>query len=142
MSPAHAARPGARPEPTREQVRPWRRYLADEIAEGQIYRDIAARKDGVERDVLLGLAEAERRHEQHWRALPREHAGEPPRPPRPTRPAAAPDSRRSPAASSRRSVNSSRCRLLSSATAIIPPSGVSSHSATSPGPPRARAAGG
>jgi len=80
MSPAHTATPAARPEPTREQVRRWRRYLADEIAEGQIYRDIAARKDGVERDILLGLAEAERRHEQHWRALLGEHAENPPRP--------------------------------------------------------------
>lgn len=80
MSPAHTATPAARPAPTREQVRRWRRYLADEIAEGQIYRDIAARKDGVERDILLGLAEAERRHEQHWRALLGEHAENPPRP--------------------------------------------------------------
>ena len=80
MSPAHTATPAARPAPTREQVRRWRRYLADEIAEGQIYRDIAARKDGVERDILLGLAEAERRHEQHWRALLGEHAANPPRP--------------------------------------------------------------
>ena len=80
MSPAHTATPAARPEPTREQVRRWRRYLADEIAEGQIYRDIAARKDGVERDILLGLAEAERRHEQHWRTLLGEHAENPPRP--------------------------------------------------------------
>lgn len=80
MSPAHAATPAALPEPTREQVRRWRRYLADEIAEGQVYRDIAARKDGVERDILLGLAEAERRHEQHWRALLGEHAENPPRP--------------------------------------------------------------
>lgn len=80
MSPAHTATPAARPEPTREQVRRWRRYLADEIAEGQIYRDIAARKDGVERDILLGLAEAERRHEQHWRILLGEHAENPPRP--------------------------------------------------------------
>ncbi|MEI3778955.1 VIT1/CCC1 transporter family protein [Micrococcus yunnanensis] len=80
MSPTHTATPAARPEPTREQVRRWRRYLADEIAEGQIYRDIAARKDGVERDILLGLAEAERRHEQHWRILLGEHAENPPRP--------------------------------------------------------------
>ncbi|WP_148408455.1 VIT1/CCC1 transporter family protein [Micrococcus luteus] len=80
MSAAHTATPAARPEPTREQVRRWRRYLADEIAEGQIYRDIAARKDGVERDILLGLAEAERRHEQHWRILLGEHAENPPRP--------------------------------------------------------------
>ncbi|MDI3331085.1 MAG: hypothetical protein QJR09_10200 [Micrococcus sp.] len=27
--------------PSREQVRRWRRYLADEIAEGQVYRQIA-----------------------------------------------------------------------------------------------------
>ncbi|MCG7422230.1 VIT1/CCC1 transporter family protein [Micrococcus sp. ACRRV] len=80
MSPAHAATPAALPEPTREQVRRWRRYLADEIAEGQIYRDIAARKDGVERDILIGLAEAEKRHEEHWRALLGEHAAHPPRP--------------------------------------------------------------
>lgn len=69
-----------RPEPTREQIRRWRRYLADEIAEGQIYRDIAARRDGVDREVLLGLAEAERRHEEHWRGLLGEHAARPPRP--------------------------------------------------------------
>ena len=34
----------------------------------------------MERDILLGLAEAERRHEQHWRALLGEHAENPPRP--------------------------------------------------------------
>ena len=61
-----AARPAA---PSREQVRRWRRYLADEIAEGQVYRDLAARRTGVDRDILLGLAQAERRHEEHWRSL-------------------------------------------------------------------------
>lgn len=71
-------------EPTRDQVRRWRRYLADEIAEGQIYREIANRKQGPERDILLALAEAERRHEQHWRALLRGHAKNPP-PPSPHR---------------------------------------------------------
>ncbi|MCY1158372.1 MAG: rubrerythrin family protein [Citricoccus sp.] len=71
-------------EPTREQVRRWRRYLADEIAEGQVYRQIAHRKHGPERDILLGLAEAERRHEDHWRALLGEHARNPP-PPSPHR---------------------------------------------------------
>ena len=70
--------PGA--APTREQIRRWRRYLADEIAEGQIYRDIAARKDGMEREVLLGLSEAESRHEEHWRRLLGPHASNPPRP--------------------------------------------------------------
>jgi vacuolar iron transporter family protein len=67
-------------QPTPQQIRRWRRYLADEIAEGQIYRDIAARRHGVEREVLLGLAEAEKRHEQHWRTLLGEHAAKPPRP--------------------------------------------------------------
>ncbi|MGD6978491.1 VIT1/CCC1 transporter family protein, partial [Citricoccus zhacaiensis] len=71
-------------EPTRDQVRRWRRYLADEIAEGQIYRQIAHRKQGPERDILLGLAQAEHRHEQHWRTLLGEHARNPP-PPSPHR---------------------------------------------------------
>ncbi|MCT2089256.1 VIT1/CCC1 transporter family protein [Micrococcus terreus] len=61
-------------DPSPDQIRRWRRYLADEIAEGDIYRQIAARKDGAERDILLGLAEAERRHENHWRTLLGEHA--------------------------------------------------------------------
>ncbi|QCU78756.1 rubrerythrin family protein [Citricoccus sp. SGAir0253] len=71
-------------EPTRDQIRRWRRYLADEVAEGQIYRQIARRKDGAERDILLGLAAAERRHEEHWRALLGDHAKNPP-PPSPHR---------------------------------------------------------
>ncbi|MDI3331351.1 MAG: VIT1/CCC1 transporter family protein [Micrococcus sp.] len=66
--------------PSREQVRRWRRYLADEIAEGQVYRQIARRKAGPERDILLGLAAAERRHEEHWRTLLGRHAQNPPRP--------------------------------------------------------------
>lgn len=76
----HGAAPAAPADPTPQQIRRWRRYLADEIAEGQIYRDIAARREGVEREILLGLAEAEKRHEQHWRALLGEHAKNPPRP--------------------------------------------------------------
>ena len=55
--------------PTKSQIRRWRRYLADEIAEGQIYRDLAARSTSPERDILLGLADAEDRHAQHWRDL-------------------------------------------------------------------------
>ena len=46
--------------------RRWRRYLADERAEGALYRELAERYTGEERDILLGLAEAEERHEQHW----------------------------------------------------------------------------
>lgn len=56
-------------EPTKSQIRRWRKYLADEIAEGQIYRDLADRSTGAERDILLGLADAEDRHAQHWRDL-------------------------------------------------------------------------
>lgn len=67
------------PMPTRDQVRRWRRYLADEIAEAEVYRVIAERKVGPERDILLGLATAEKRHEDHWRALLGEHAQNPPR---------------------------------------------------------------
>nr|WP_240675336.1 VIT1/CCC1 family protein [Cellulomonas endophytica] len=56
----------ARRAPTAAQVRRWRRSLADERAEAAVYRDLAARRTGEERDILLALAEAEGRHEQHW----------------------------------------------------------------------------
>lgn len=55
--------------PSREQIRRWRRYLADERAEGAVYRHLASRREGEEREILLGLADAESRHEQHWRDL-------------------------------------------------------------------------
>lgn len=63
-----SAEPDGRPtvDPTRAQVRRWRRYLADERAEAAVYRDLARRRDGEEREILLALAEAEARHEQHW----------------------------------------------------------------------------
>ncbi len=47
-------------------VRRWRRYLADERAEAAVYRNLAARREGEEREILSALAEAEGRHEQHW----------------------------------------------------------------------------
>ena len=50
----------------REQVRRWRGYLADERSEAAVYRDLASRRSGPDRDILLELAEAEGRHEQHW----------------------------------------------------------------------------
>ena len=53
--------PTARPTPSRSQVRRWRQYLADERAEAAVYRDIASRRTGEERAILLALAEAERR---------------------------------------------------------------------------------
>lgn len=55
--------------PTPSDVRRWRRYLAEERAEEQVYRWLAARRTGEERDILLALAEAERRHERHWLRL-------------------------------------------------------------------------
>ena len=66
--------------PTRAQVRRWRQYLADERAEGAVYSYLAGRKSGEDREILLALAEAESRHEAHWRALLGEHAGAPGRP--------------------------------------------------------------
>ena len=39
-----------------------------------MYRDLAARRTGEERDILLALAEAEARHEAHWMALLGTHA--------------------------------------------------------------------
>lgn len=47
-------------------MRRWRAYLADERAESAVYRTLAARKEGSEREILLALADAEERHEAHW----------------------------------------------------------------------------
>ena len=46
----------------------WKRYLADERAEAAVYRELAARREGEEREILLALAAAEGRHEAHWLA--------------------------------------------------------------------------
>ena len=65
------------PEPTPAQVRRWRRHLADERAEAAVYRDLAARREGEEREILLALAEAEGRHEAHWLELLGDQVGKP-----------------------------------------------------------------
>jgi len=70
----------AHPEPTPRDRRRWARYLADERAEARVYRDLAARREGEEREILLALAEAEGRHEAHWLEL---LGGEPQRLPAP-----------------------------------------------------------
>lgn len=44
-----------------------------------MYRDLASRRSGEERDILLALAAAERRHEQHWRDLLGDDIGKPAR---------------------------------------------------------------
>lgn len=56
-------------------ARRWRRRLADERAEARVYRDLAARRWGEEREILLGLAEAEERHAAHWERLLGDDAG-------------------------------------------------------------------
>lgn len=63
--------------PTRRDIRRWRRYLADERAEAGVYRDLANRRTGEEREILLALAEAERRHESHWERLLGDRVGTP-----------------------------------------------------------------
>ncbi|WP_249051949.1 VIT1/CCC1 family protein [Cellulomonas fimi] len=69
MPDAATGRPVGTPTPTAKDLRRWRRYLADERAEAAVYRDLAARRTGEERAILLALADAERRHEAHWLAL-------------------------------------------------------------------------
>ncbi|WP_374204856.1 VIT1/CCC1 family protein [Actinotalea sp. C106] len=63
--------------PTSDELRRWRRHLADERAEAAVYRDLASRRTGEEREILLALAEAEGRHASHWEELLGEHVGEP-----------------------------------------------------------------
>ncbi|MDO5865021.1 MULTISPECIES: VIT1/CCC1 transporter family protein [Paenarthrobacter] len=58
-------------------LRRWRQYLADERAEAAVYRDLAGRRTGEEREILLALAEAETRHEQHWLDKLGDKAGKP-----------------------------------------------------------------
>lgn len=63
--------------PTPAEIKRWRQYLADERAEASVYRDLAKRRDGEEKAILLALAAAEGRHERHWLDLLGEHAGTP-----------------------------------------------------------------
>jgi VIT1/CCC1 family predicted Fe2+/Mn2+ transporter len=67
----------ASPKSTPAQLRRWRQYLADERAEAAVYRDLAGRRTGEERDILLSLAEAEGRHEVHWLELLGDDVGRP-----------------------------------------------------------------
>ncbi|MCZ2262647.1 VIT1/CCC1 transporter family protein [Isoptericola sp. QY 916] len=69
----------SRDQPARRpaDIRKWRRYLADERAEAATYRDLARRRAGEERAILLALADAERRHEQHWLDLLGDDVGRP-----------------------------------------------------------------
>jgi VIT1/CCC1 family predicted Fe2+/Mn2+ transporter len=64
-------------EPRSSDLRRWRQHLANELAEAGVYRHLAQRRTGEERDILLTLADAERRHEQHWLNLLGDHVGKP-----------------------------------------------------------------
>lgn len=68
------------PAPTTRDRRRWARYLVNERAEARVYRELAARRTGEEREILRALAEAEGRHEAHWLEL---LGGEPDRLPKP-----------------------------------------------------------
>lgn len=57
------------PEPTAKDRRRWAQYLVDERGEARVYRELAERKTGEEREILLALAEAEGRHADHWLEL-------------------------------------------------------------------------
>ncbi|QTE29581.1 VIT1/CCC1 transporter family protein [Pengzhenrongella sicca] len=69
------------PTPTRassaKHLRRWRQNLADERAEAAVYRDLASRRTGEERAILLALARAEGRHEAHWLDLLGDDVGRP-----------------------------------------------------------------
>ncbi|QGQ18027.1 rubrerythrin family protein [Cellulomonas sp. JZ18] len=76
-TPDRPAAPSPGVPATPAQLRRWRRNLANERAEAAVYRDLAGRRTGEERDILLALAEAERRHESHWLELLGDRVGRP-----------------------------------------------------------------
>jgi len=65
------------PSASPREIRRWRKYLADERAEAAVYRDLASRRSGEEREILLALAAAEGRHEAHWVTLLGDQIGKP-----------------------------------------------------------------
>lgn len=72
--------PSGTAQPTPGQITRWRRYLANERAEADVYRELAKKRTGEEHDILLRLAEAESRHEAHWRNKLGPAEGKPQRP--------------------------------------------------------------
>ncbi|MFI7481992.1 VIT1/CCC1 family protein [Kocuria sp. M1R5S2] len=83
MSPApdpDVPAPGGPEPPDPGQVRRWRKYLAEERTEARIYRLLAARSAGREREILHQIAEGEQRHVEHWARLLGPHAGTEARP--------------------------------------------------------------
>ncbi|GAA3722062.1 VIT1/CCC1 family predicted Fe2+/Mn2+ transporter [Spinactinospora alkalitolerans] len=61
--------------PSPAMLRRWRRLLADEQEAARAYRELASRRSGEEREILLGLAAAEERHVAHWEGLLGEDVG-------------------------------------------------------------------
>ena len=59
----------------RALIRRRRRRLADEREEAKVYRELAGRRGGEEREILLSIAEAEERHAAHWAQLLGSDAG-------------------------------------------------------------------
>lgn len=55
--------------PTAAERRRFAQYIADERAEAAVYRRLARRREGEEREILLQLEQAEKRHEEHWIGL-------------------------------------------------------------------------
>ena len=66
---ASCSSPPRTASPPRATLRRWRRHLADERLEAALYRELAARRTGEERDILLALSAAEARHAAHWAQL-------------------------------------------------------------------------
>ena len=64
-------------DPSPATLRRWRRMLADEREEARAYRELAYRRDGEEREILLALAEAEARHVAYWERLLGDRVGKP-----------------------------------------------------------------
>ncbi|AWB81470.1 rubrerythrin family protein [Corynebacterium yudongzhengii] len=64
-------------KPSNKQISRWRRYLANERAEAAVYRSLAEKRTGSEREILLELADAESRHEQYWRERLGDYVGMP-----------------------------------------------------------------
>ena len=60
--------------PDSRTIRRWQRYLANERLEERVYRNLAERRRGEDREILLSLAAAESRHQEHWISLLGEHA--------------------------------------------------------------------
>ncbi|MCW1959279.1 MAG: VIT1/CCC1 family protein [Mycobacterium sp.] len=62
--------------PSHDELRRWRKHLANERAEAAVYRDLALKHEGEEREILASIAAAEERHEQHWLTLLGDQVGQ------------------------------------------------------------------